>query len=529
MANTNRRYLSFDFAKDNIKDPIISFARGSTKTIIDKNTGLVRTLGVNVPAAFDDACGRQELWKVGSKNLVPYSSDISKLINDSGIKITQISDTPIVGFSGYACTGTSSQSYLRFMPSVWGMTLNGTYTFSIYIKVPSGTSQIPFYFRNGSCESYSSVVITATTSWQRVILTGTGAMGDVIFGIDPYWTTNTFYFACCQVEAGSSATAYEPNPVVIQPGFLIEGASTNYCPSSRIVHSPWTTTAVTGATASFTENYAASTTGANTAARLQMTSTDNGGASCGEVYMTITGLAQGTAHVVSFDAKSNTGSSQVVSLQFNSGIAYFTVTAQWKRFYFVSTISQATVYIEFESRTNSGRSLDILVDNVQVEVGSFPSSRIMTSGSAVTRAADIASINISKIWNPTQGTLVAEVDFGPVLGTYQSILDFDTYQQLYRQPAGGIICTGNMGSINMGVFQGQRVRVALSLSTLMKMSMNGGSIVSSPLTTQSPTVMHVGQNHLNSGGESMGGTIQRLEYWPVSDDDYMVQQASNLS
>ena len=75
MNNTNRSALNFDFVKHNLKDPILSLTRASTATILDKSTGLLRSVPSNTIRAWDDACGRQELWKAGCKNLLAYSDD----------------------------------------------------------------------------------------------------------------------------------------------------------------------------------------------------------------------------------------------------------------------------------------------------------------------------------------------------------------------------------------------------------------------------------------------------------------------
>ena len=89
------------------------------------------------------------------------------------------------------------------------------------------------------------------------------------------------------------------------------------------------------------------------------------------------------------------------------------VTTEWKRISVTATPSTTTgrAYIAI---LGSGDEVDVW--GAQVEAGSFPTSYIRTSGSTVTRSADVASItgtNFSSWYNQTEGTVFSDT-FTPV-------------------------------------------------------------------------------------------------------------------
>ena len=76
----------------------------------------------------------------------------------------------------------------------------------------------------------------------------------------------------------------------------------------------------------------------------------------------------------------------------------------------------------FSVRGNNSQSSDVYLWGAQLEEGSFPTSLIPTSGSTVTRAADVASIegaNFSSWYNQSEGTVFVEVEASgaaPIVG-----------------------------------------------------------------------------------------------------------------
>ena len=502
MANTNRRYLSFDFAKDNIKDPIINFSRGSTKTIIDKNTGLLRTLAVNVPAAFDDACGRQELWKAGSKNLLAYSDDLTNPAWSvtNAVTVTKAGYLPGVGQINRITLGEEGYFYQRPITLING----ASYQLSFWAKKDTA-SAVSFQSWAGNVWA---PIVPLTDSWAQytVVMTGDGSPGNASCGFGGATTKGLpFLVTGFQLEVGSSATAYEPNPVVIQPGFLIEGAATNYAKrSTNLSTAPWSTDGSMPAMGT-----AVGPDGTTTATVLP------GG---GYVYDSVS-LGPIANNTVTFSIwlRSPSGPATLSIRVYNSS-ATIRVDATWKRYYISGVIQ--TGGSKVVGLFNLPTSQVIHVWGAQVEVGSFPSSYIPTTGSAVTRAVDSATIDPSKFWNSAEGTFIAEADFGPVGTIYQAIMDMSGNAfEIYRHPS-GVVIVSNLGSSST-------MTRARASTTAKKLSLNGGQVYTGLKALPATGTIFLGINAY--GDESLNGTLQRFEYWPKADDDYMLQQASNLS
>jgi hypothetical protein len=128
-----------------------------------------------------------------------------------------------------------------------------------------------------------------------------------------------------------------------------------------------------------------------------------------------TNYLQSTTYTVSAYVKVADGGANF-SAQFNlytitgGGLAQgspFTITSEWKRVSNVITTTSVTGIETVVVKTDvSGRKF--YVWGIQVEQGSFPTSYIPTSGSAVTRQPDIAQItgtNFSSWYNQSEGTI----------------------------------------------------------------------------------------------------------------------------
>ena len=122
-------------------------------------------------------------------------------------------------------------------------------------------------------------------------------------------------------------------------------------------------------------------------------------------------------HTVSCWVRStNGGADQTFRLKCtHSGVTDFfsndkTATSEWKRFTFTETFISAsnTAVIAGVVEDSSINQLDIEVWGMQVEFdSSFPTSYIPTSGSTVTRTADIASLPVERFaYNQSKGSVV---------------------------------------------------------------------------------------------------------------------------
>ena len=179
----------------------------------------------------------------------------------------------------------------------------------------------------------------------------------------------------------------------------------------------------------------------------------------------------------------------------------------------------------------SGVSIDITlrIGLPQLEQGAFATSVIPTSGTAVTRAADVASIagaNFSSWFNASEGSLFVSAD-------RQQQIPATDFAQLFFMHDGSNNNTISLGWLTSG--SGQfRVRAVsaneanlLDFSTALSRRIAGayavnnaassinGSSPSSDLSVALPT----GINTVSIGSDQQGltrhnGTIRRLTFWP---------------
>ena len=240
-------------------------------------------------------------------------------------------------------------------------------------------------------------------------------------------------------------------------------------------------------------------------------------------------------HTVSCWVRStNGGADQTFRLKCtHSGVTDFfsndkTATSEWKRFTFTETFISAsnTAVIAGVVEDSSTNQFDIEVWGMQVEFdASFPTSYIPTSGSTVTRAADIASLPVERFaYNQAQGSVVvAASSFANLSGSdngYVAVLSDGTsnnrIQVLLRDSSQGFI-TGGLGGLDAGsVAQSQTTKLAMTVKTNdAGLSLNGGAVVTatsgnipSPITD----LRLGGRTSLNSA--TLCGHIKQIQYYP---------------
>ena len=141
--------------------------------------------------------------------------------------------------------------------------------------------------------------------------------------------------------------------------------------------------------------------------------TNGSGAGALRFGSTSGGVIQGI-YTASIWIKSATGSNVSMNIDVNDRFTLgFTATTEWKR---ISTTGfrEGSFPYRFMD-VNAGVNIDFYIWGPQVELGSFPTSYIPTSGAAVTRVVDDAQIlgaSFSNTFNTLEGTFVAECDRG---------------------------------------------------------------------------------------------------------------------
>ena len=504
----DRLGLNFRFDKATVVDKAIAFARASIATRISKSTGLVETVAANVPRL----CGRQELWKAGSNTLFPYSND---MISGYGWGSSNVS----VVKSGLVnlLSVTGSWYIYKYITIVSGQ----QYTASCTVRCPAGNIAAVFRASRDTTGAYTSNAFTATTTPQRISVTFTSLGTDSISYITfDGGVAGSLEISDIQLETGSSATAYEPNPIVIQPGLLMEGQNTNYVLRS-VPDGTWalaTGVATAGA-------YLTAPDGTATAMPVQY----NGSGPAGS-YRYYCGVSDGSAsskRVSSIWLRSVSGATTLRISDNQGATSVVRLSTEWRRFYLPSysagTPGSWLLLVYSDSGDNSAFSIGVW--GAQQEPGTFPSSYIPTAGASVTRSADNAYYDVSKIWNPSEGAIVCEADFGPASGVYNTAFETtNSAVDMYRNASSVLV--GKSGYINFGTRTG-RVRGAFTYSQrLTKGTVNGESILQAAQQVGVPTNIFLGSNA--GFGEPLNGTIQRLSYYPHTTDDITLQVSSEL-
>lgn len=203
---------------------------------------------------------------------------------------------------------------------------------------------------------------------------------------------------------------------------LLEPARTNYVTYSEEMSNAFWSLAYsgTGIAATVTDNYTTSPDGTQNASRLQF---DRGTGTTAVNFSLIesTSIAPSSGDfTISFYAKTLSGTSANLLCYLGgttSGVGdVFELTNEWKRFTLSATAS-TNGQILFGTRAGSGfhytggdQTLDVAIWGVQKEQGSYATSYIPTSGSAVPRAADVANgAGNSEVFNDSEGVLFADI------------------------------------------------------------------------------------------------------------------------
>ena len=181
-----------------------------------------------------------------------------------------------------------------------------------------------------------------------------------------------------------------------EPSILLEPSRTNLVTYSQDF-SQWSTIS-----SSATDDYATSPEGITNASRFLTTSTG------AYLYLSSISVSNSTEYTISVYAKSNGNNLDDFRIYTSLGdSSTLTATSQWQRFTYTFTTSTTSINIGF--RPSSTQNADIQIYGYQIEQGSYATSLIHTSGSAVTRSADVANnAGNSDLINSTEGVLYIE-------------------------------------------------------------------------------------------------------------------------
>ena len=166
----------------------------------------------------------------------------------------------------------------------------------------------------------------------------------------------------------------------------------------------------TGIAPIVTSNYAISPNGTQSADRIQFNL--NGGTSSGDTSYITTSLSAGTIDAsVSIYLKTNDSTTKDITLRLGTSLFDYdvTVTSEWQRFSLSGNTNVDRIQLLLYGHKNS-QTADLSVWGLQAEAGSYPTSYILTSGSAVTRNQDIFTRDgIGSLINSSEGVLFVEM------------------------------------------------------------------------------------------------------------------------
>ena len=199
-----------------------------------------------------------------------------------------------------------------------------------------------------------------------------------------------------------------------------------------------------------------------------------------------------------------------------------TLTNEWQR---VSISPTPTGYFQLRIISSGGMTASsVLLFGAQLETGSFPTSYIPTSGSAVTRAADVASLAVSEFgYNQDQGTVVAEAAPSDISsGGRVFSLNDGTGSNVVRSQAQNsnhfIVISGGavQGNIDAGTFANNTFS---TLSGAYKQNdiaacIDGGAVVTDTSATI-PTITNLSIGQRYDGNNKINGHIKSIQYYPL--------------
>ena len=201
----------------------------------------------------------------------------------------------------------------------------------------------------------------------------------------------------------------------------------------------------------------------------------------------------------------------------------------WLRLWVVSDDTRSKTWASI-CITNSGgtetnyETGTVYVYGIQRESGSFPTSYIPTSGSTVTRAADVASLAVSEFgYNQDQGTVVAEAAPSDISsGGRVFSLNDGTGSNVVRSQAQNsnhfIVISGGavQGNIDAGTFANNTFS---TLSGAYKQDdiaacIDGGAVVTDTSATI-PTITNLSIGQRYDGNNKINGHIKSIQYYPL--------------
>jgi membrane protein YqaA with SNARE-associated domain len=388
--------------------------------------------------------------------------------------------------ANFSATTATNQQGMLFRTDLTA-TIGQVVTFSVYMRVPSGTATVYIELAEGSPVSGQSVACNVTTTWQRFSITRAAVAATQIYtqigpdtrsfaGQPAVQPAASVLLWGAQLEVGSFPTSYIPTttaPVTIHDcrGLLIEEGRTNLVADSNSFNN-WGQSNSTVATSSVAtpegtadawkvvEDLLLNThtvsrafipvSGTTYTASVWLKPAENGFA--------FVGFVGGGFFSTFISVNLSTGA---VSTALGTPIGASSVSHSngwWRVSFSLAATASLSSNIDIRlsrdgnwaNRSYLGNGVNgMYVYGAQVEAGSFPTSYIPTTTGTLARSVDVCNItggNFNNFYNQSEGTLFADVSglMTDVLGGNRgfAMITDGTYANAF-----GILKTANVGFI----------------------------------------------------------------------------------
>ncbi len=232
-------------------------------------------------------------------------------------------------------------------------------------------------------------------------------------------------------------------------GLLIEESRTNYFQNSNSgATSKWN--ANSGVTISASANTAPD--GSTNAIRIEATTSGQ--------YAELSWVAPSTgAYTASIYIRSRTSADQSVRLDFSGAsttLQTVPASGEWVRLRDTQGSSVGSGGRYFYVQSPQDETLDVDVWGEQVELGSFATSFIPTSGNTVTRSADVAEMtadNFSSWYNNSEGTIFVDTKAASLTNTVVASLSTNANNRMEVRSAGSSLTTSRFEVVESSATQ----------------------------------------------------------------------------
>lgn len=298
-------------------------------------------------------------------------------------------------------------------------------------------------------------------------------------------------------------------------GLLVEESRTNLIPYSEDFNQ-WFTQAFATISTNTTQDPA----GGFTASTLSLGSANN------SAIRNQTPYSAGT-YTLSFWVKTPSGTKDFRLSFYNAtdgtvSSGDFTATDKWQLFSFECSPTVTTANWQIRNSSGGGEGT-LHIWGAQLEVGSFPTSYIPTSGSTATRSADVASLSTSAFgYRQDEGTVVVEAISNDAEARFFSLDDTTFSNRIHMRTnvdGGGIRTFVNTGgtsytNVTAGTYNfGDSVKLSLAFKQNDLASYADGTQLTTDSTVEVPPVtqLQIGKGIYTP---PLNGHIKSIKYIP---------------